>query len=75
MTLSDGDLNTNKQHKEQDENPYDAGFEASTSSCDPNLLTSSDLNDPVRDLNLSKRQFEILGCRLKGWNLPSRSKY
>ena len=33
-------------------------------------MCSSDLNDIVRDLNLSKKQAELLGYRLKGWNLP-----
>jgi len=34
-----------------------------------NLLTQWDLNDIVRDLSLSKKQVELLGSRLKGWNL------
>jgi hypothetical protein len=33
------------------------------------LLTQGDLNDVVRDLNLSKKQAELLGSRLKCWNL------
>ena len=28
-----------------------------------------DSNDPVRDLNFTKQQAELLGSRLKGWNL------
>lgn len=47
----------------------DPSFEASGSSSEPHLLDQGDLNDLVRDLNLSKRQAELLGSRLKGWNL------
>jgi len=36
------------------------------SSNEPHLLTQGDLNDIVRDLNLSKKQAELLGPRLKG---------
>jgi len=39
------------------------------SSNEPHLLTQGDLNDNVRDLNLSKKQAELLGSRSKGWNL------
>lgn len=38
-------------------------------STNPHLLTQGDLNDLVRDLDLSKKQAELLGSRLKGWNL------
>jgi hypothetical protein len=40
--------------------------EASCSSSEPHLLTQWDLNDLVRDLNLSKKR---LTSWLKGWNL------
>ncbi|UYV69440.1 hypothetical protein LAZ67_6003617 [Cordylochernes scorpioides] len=43
-------------------------FEAGALS-EPHLLTQGDLNDLVRDLDLSKKQSEPLGSRLKGWNL------
>ena len=48
---------------------FDPTFAGATSSNEPHLLTQGDLNDIVRDLNLSKKQAEILGSRLKGWNL------
>jgi hypothetical protein len=49
------------------ENPFhDHNFEASTSS-EPHLLPQGDLNDLVRDLNLSKKQSELLGSRLREW--------
>jgi len=35
----------------------------------PHLLTQGELNIIIRDLNLSKKQAELLGSRLKGWNL------
>lgn len=35
----------------------------------PHLITQLELNDLVRDLNLSKAQAEILGSRLQGWKL------
>ena len=36
---------------------------------EPHLLTQGDLNDIVRNLNLWKKQAELLGSRLKGWKL------
>jgi len=39
------------------------------SSNEPHLLAHGDLNDIVHDLNLSKKQAELLSSRLKGWNL------
>ena len=47
----------------------DPTFAGATSSSEPYLLNQGDLNDIVRDLNLSKKQAEPLGSRLKGWNL------
>jgi hypothetical protein len=44
-------------------------FEASCSSSEPHLLTQGDLNDLVCDLNLSKKEAEILVSMLKGWIL------
>lgn len=48
----------------------DTSYEPSTSK-EPHLLTQCDLNDLVRDLNLSKKQAELLGSRLNDWNLLS----
>lgn len=36
---------------------------------EPHLLTQSDLNDLARDLDLSKSKYEVLGSRLREWNL------
>jgi len=46
----------------------DPTFAGACSSNEPRLLTHWDLNDIVRDLNLSKKQAELLGSRLNGWN-------
>jgi hypothetical protein len=35
----------------------------------PHLISQSELNDLVRDLNLSKIQAGLLASRLQGWNL------
>jgi hypothetical protein len=43
-------------------------FTGACSSNEPHLLTQGDLNYIVRDLDLSKKQAELLGSSLKGWN-------
>lgn len=43
-------------------------YVASYLSSEPHLFARGYLNDHVHDLNLSKRQTEILGFRLKGLN-------
>jgi len=40
-----------------------------TSTSELHLITQSDLNDLVRDLGLSKLKAQLLGSRLKQWNL------
>ena len=47
----------------------DPTFAGASSSNEPHLLNQGDMNDIVCDLNLSKNQAELLGFRLKGWNL------
>ena len=47
----------------------DPTFAGTCSSNEQYLLTQEDLDDDVHDLNLSKKQAELLGSRLKGWNL------
>ena len=69
MTLCDSesrDEDVSQVNNNMDCNPTFAG---ASSSIEPRLLTQGDLNVIVRDLNLSKTQAEILGSRLKGWNL------
>lgn len=53
----------------QNDKQNDPNFEASSSSCELHLLTQDELNDLVEDTKVSKKQTEILGSRLKGWNL------
>jgi len=53
----------------------DATFETSTSSCEPHLLTQGELNDLVRDLELSKKQAELLGSGLRGWNFLQKDHF
>ena len=48
---------------------FDPTFAEACSSNEPYLLTQGDLNGIVRDLNLSKKQAELLGSMLKGWDL------
>jgi hypothetical protein len=69
LSLSDSessDEDVCQANKNKDCNPTFAG---AYSSHEPHLLTLGDLNDIVRDLNLSKKQAELLGSRFKGWNL------
>jgi hypothetical protein len=67
VTFSDDD--SDNEAIQEVENPFhDPNFEASTSS-EPHLLNQGDLNDLARDLNLSKKQSELLGSRLKEWNV------
>lgn len=47
----------------------DPSYEDSSCSSEPYFPNQQDLNDLVRDLNLSKEQAEVLASRLKGWNL------
>lgn len=39
------------------------------SSGEPHLITQSELNDLVRDLDLSKAKAELLGSKLQDWCL------
>ena len=68
-TLSDSE--SSDEDGGQANNNMDCGptFAEACSSNEPHLLTQGDLNDDVRDLNLSKKQAELLGSRLKCWNL------
>jgi hypothetical protein len=44
------------------------------SKSEPHFLKQEDLNNTVCDLNLSEKQAEILGSRLKGCNLCNRQR-
>ena len=66
-------LENESEHEAATEVPNEeqdyATYERNASSCEPHLLTQGELNDLVRDLKLSKKQAELLGSRLRGWNL------
>jgi len=68
-TLSDSESSYEDVGQANNNTDCDPTFAGASSSIEPQLLTQRDLNDIVRDLNLSKKQAEILGSRLKGWNL------
>jgi hypothetical protein len=50
----------------------DPDFQPSTSN-EPHLIAQGELNDLVRDLNLSKSQAKFLGSRLQGSNLMQKN--
>ena len=68
MALSDSE-SSDEDVGQANDMDCDPKFARACSSNEPHLLTQVDLNDIVRDLNLSKKQVELLGSRLKGWNL------
>jgi len=69
MTLSDSESSDEDVGQANSNMDCDPTFAGRSSSNEPHLLTQGNLNDIVRDLNLSKKQADILGSRLKGWNL------
>jgi hypothetical protein len=80
MMLRDSELTDEDVGQANDHMGCDPTFVGACSSSEPHLLTEGDLNDIVCDLNLSKKQAEgekegekkqaeLLGSRLKGWNL------
>ena len=68
ITLSDSESNDDVGQANNNMD-CDPTFTGAISSNEPHLLTQGELNDIVRDLNLSKKQAELLGFKLKGWNL------
>jgi len=69
MTLSDSESSDEDAGQANKNMDCDLTFAGACSSNEPHLLTQGDLNDIVRDMNLSKKHVELLGSRLKGWNL------
>jgi len=69
LSLSDSESSDEDEGQANNNMDCDPTFAGACSSSEPHLLTQGDLNDDVRDLNLSKKQAELLGSRLKGWNL------
>ena len=68
MTLSNSESSDEDVGQANSDMDCDPTFAGASSSNEPHLLTQGDLNI-VRDFNLSKKQAELLGSRLKGWNL------
>jgi hypothetical protein len=69
MTLSDSE-SSDEDVGQANNNMYcDSTFAGACSSNEPHLLTQGDLNNIFHDFNLSKKQAELLGSRLKCWNL------
>ena len=65
-TIADDDETVMGDEMRRD-NVADPDFQLESN--EPHFITQAELNDLVRDLNLSKRQAELLGSRLQGWNL------
>ena len=72
--LSLSDIESSGEGIGQANNKMDCNptFAGASSSSEPHLLTQGGLNDIVRDLNLSKKQPELLGSRLKGYSVPEQ---
>jgi len=69
IMLSDNESSDEDVGQADNNMDCDPTFAGACSSNEPHLLTQGDLNDIIHDLNLSKRQAELLGFGLKGWNL------
>jgi len=68
MTLIDRESSDEDVGQANNNMNCDPTFAGACSSNELHLLTQGDLTDIVRDMNLSKKQIELLGSRLKGWN-------
>lgn len=64
-TVSSPDTNT----EESSTDDVDTCYEPTDASSAPHMITTGELNDLVRDLQLTKNQSELLASRLQGWNL------
>jgi len=69
MTRGDGESKDEDVGQLNEDMDCDPTLSGVSSSNEPTLLTQRYLNDIVRDLNLSKKEAELLGSRLKDWNL------
>ena len=69
VTLSDSESSDEDLGQANNNMDCDPTFPRACSSNEPHLLTQGNLNDIVRDLKQSKKQAELLGSMLKGWNL------
>jgi pterin-4a-carbinolamine dehydratase len=69
MTLTDSEASDEDVNQANNNMDCDPTFAGACSSNEPPLLIQGDLNDIVRDWNLSKQQAEHSGSRLNGWIL------
>ena len=69
MTLSDSESKDEDVGQATNDTVSNPTLAWARSFNEPHLLTRRYLNDIVRDLKRSKKQAEILGSKLKGWNL------
>jgi len=70
LSLSDNEPSDEGVGQANNNMDCDPTFGGAFSSNEQHLLTQGDLNYIVRDLNLSKKQAEILGSRLNGSSAP-----
>jgi hypothetical protein len=71
LSLSDSELSDEDVGQANKNMDCDPTFAGACSSNEPHLLTQGDLNDNVHDLNLSKKQAELLDSGLKGSSCAS----
>jgi hypothetical protein len=72
MAVSDSE-SSDEDVGQANNNMYcDQTFAGACSSNESHLLTQGDLSVIVRDLNLSKKQADLSGSKLKRWNLYAR---
>ena len=72
MMLSDSESSDEDVGQANNNMNCDPTFGGACSSNEPHLLNQGDMNDIIHDLNLSKKQAEVLGSRLKGCYLLHR---
>ena len=70
LSLSDSESSDEDAGQANNNMGCDPTLAGACSSNEPHLLAQVDLIDIVRDLNLSKKQVELLGSRLKDSSAP-----
>jgi len=66
---SDDEPTENREKTPQPSTPTDADFTADFQFNEFHRITQEELNDLIRDLDLTKSKAELLGSRLQQWNL------
>jgi hypothetical protein len=70
LTLSDSECSVEDVGQANNNMDCDLTFAGSCSSYEPHLLIYGDMNNIVRDLDLSKKQAELFCSRIKGSSAP-----